>query len=80
MAKMLCVLLLLATLLTVLALTAQPAAAQGYTNVASLEPWSPQSNYMSLAGYLRWMTFREQKVWLSMAEAKRIVAEQLSQT
>jgi hypothetical protein len=31
---------------------------------------------MSLAGYLRWMTFREQGVWLSMPEAQRIVAQQ----
>jgi len=79
MVKVLCFLLLLMTVVTVLALTPQPAAAQGYPNVASLQPWTPESNYMSLAGYLRWMTFREQKVWLSMAEANRIVAEQLKE-
>jgi hypothetical protein len=56
-----------------------PAAAAEYTNVAGLEPWSAETRYMSLPGYLRWMTFQEQGVWLSMVEAKRIVAEQLAQ-
>jgi hypothetical protein len=56
-----------------------PAAAQEYANVAGLEPWSAETRYMSLPGYLRWMTFQDQGVWLSMAEAKRIVAEQLAQ-
>ena len=59
------------------ALAAPPAAAAEYPKVANLKPWSPESNYMSLAGYLRWMTFREQGVWLSMPEAKRIVAAQM---
>jgi len=61
------------------ALAAPPACAAEYHNVAGLEPWPPESNYMSLAGCLRWMTFREQGVWLSMGEAKRIVNEQLQQ-
>jgi len=56
-----------------------PAAAAEYTNVAGREPWSAETQYMSLPGYLRRMTFQEQGVWLSMAEAKRIVAEQLAQ-
>ena len=63
-------------------LAPQPAAAQGeggqYVSVAGLQDWTPETNYMSLAGYLRWMTFTEQKVWLSVAEAKRIVAEQMA--
>jgi hypothetical protein len=54
------------------------AEAAQYPNVATLEPFSPECNYMSRAGYLRWMTFQEQDVWLSMAEAQRIVKEQLS--
>jgi hypothetical protein len=56
-----------------------PAAAAEYANVASLEPWSAETRYMSLPGYLRWTTFQEQGVWLSVPEAKRIVAEQLAQ-
>jgi hypothetical protein len=70
-------LLLVMVLGTVIALSAQPAAAAEYPDVSGLQPWSAESNYMSLPGYLRWMTFREQGVWLSMPEAKRIVAEQL---
>ena len=62
---------------TLFALSAEPAAAAQYTDVAGLESWSAPSNYMSLPGYLRWMTFKEQGVWLSMPEAKRIVAQQM---
>ncbi len=69
-------LLVLLVLGMLVAVATAPASAAQYTNVAGLEPWSAESNYMSLAGYLRWMTFREQGVWLSMPEAQRIVAQQ----
>ncbi len=69
-------LLVALVLLGTLVAAAAPASAAQYTNVASLQPFSAESNYMSWAGYLRWMTFREQGVWLSMPEAKRIVAQQ----
>jgi hypothetical protein len=59
-----------------LALATSPASAAQYTNVTGLKAWSAETNYMSLAGYLRWMTFREQGVWLSMPEAQRIVTQQ----
>ena len=62
-----------------MALMPQAAAAQGggsYANVSGLKPFTAESNYMSLPGYLRWMTYTEQQVWLSVPEAKRIVAEQ----
>ena len=72
-------LLILALMGVIVGLAAPPAAAAEYPNVGSLEPWSAQTNYMSLAGYLRWLTFQDQGVWLSMAEAKRIVAEQIEQ-
>lgn len=64
---------------TLLAVAAAPASAAQYTNVAALEPWCGATNYMSLPGYLRWMTFKDQGVWLSMAEANRIVAEQMQE-
>jgi hypothetical protein len=70
-------LVVLALFGTLLALSAEPAAAAQYTNVAGLQSWSAETNYMSLPGYLRWMTFKEQGVWLSMPEAKRIVAQQM---
>ncbi len=62
---------------TMLALATPPASAAEYTNVAGLQQWSAETNYMSLAGYLRWMTFKDQGIWLSMPEAQRIVAEQM---
>ena len=72
-------LVILVLLGTMLALATPPASAAEYTNVAGLQSWSAETNYMSLAGYLRWMTFKEQGVWLSMPEAQRIVAEQMMQ-
>jgi len=69
-------LLALMAVAMLLASALTPAAAAEYPNVAGLQPFSAETNYMSLAGYLRWMTFKEQSVWLSMAEAQRIVAEQ----
>jgi hypothetical protein len=64
--------------------TAQPAAAQaqtstvagGYPDVSGLQPFAAETNYMSLAGYLKWTAFKDQQVWLSMAEAQHIVAGQ----
>jgi|WetSurMetagenome_2_1015567.scaffolds.fasta_scaffold292370_2 hypothetical protein len=69
----------------IIGVTAQPAAAQGqtptmtgeYMNVSSLVPFSPEANFMSLAGYLRWTTLRDQQVLLTRAEAQRIVTSQL---
>lgn len=70
-----CLLVLLCVLAAMLT-AASPASAAQYTDVAGLQPFAAESNFMSLAGYLRWMTFTEQGVWLSMPEAKRIVAQQ----
>ncbi len=72
------VLVVIVLLGTVIALATPPASAAEYTNVAGLQPWSAESDYMSLPGYLRWMTFKEQGIWLSVPEAKRIVAEQIA--
>ncbi len=58
-------------------LTAPPVDAGQYVDVTALRQFSRECNYMSHAGYLRWMSFREQGVWLSMAEASRIVQEQM---
>ena len=77
MSKTIWPLVILVLVGTLIAAATTPAAAGAYPDVSGLQPWTPESNYMSLAGYLRWMTFREQGVWLSMAEAKRIVVEQL---
>ena len=68
----------------VVGVAAQPAAAQAqtstvageYPNVSGVAPFSAAANFMSLAGYLRWTAFKEQGVWLSRAEAQRIVTAQ----
>lgn len=78
--------LLLVMVLSVMVVgaTAQPAAAQAqtttvageYPDVSGLQPFAAETNFMSLAGYLRWTAFKDQQVWLSVPEAQRIVAEQ----
>jgi hypothetical protein len=46
-------------------------------NVVDLQPATAQTNYMPLPGYLRWLTWRDQQVWLSYPEAARIVRAQV---
>jgi hypothetical protein len=70
-----CLLVLFCVLATLFA-AGSPASAAQYTDVAGLQAFAAESNFMSHAGYLRWTTFTEQGVWLSMPEAKRIVAQQ----
>ena len=67
--------------------TAQPAAAQAqtgtaageYPDVSGLQPFAAETNYMSLAGYLKWTAFKGNGVWLSTAEAQRVVTSQQAQ-
>jgi uncharacterized protein YdeI (BOF family) len=47
-----------------------------YPDVHSLKPFSAEANYMSLAGYLRYLVFQQTGQWLTRAEAVRIVAQQ----
>lgn len=63
------------TLLVASAVT--PVLAQTpYPDVSKLDPFSAESNFMSLPGYLRWVTFQQTTNWLSYTEAERIVVEQ----
>jgi len=81
--------LLLVMVLSVMVVgaTAQPAAAQAetstaageYPDVSGLQPFAAETNYMSLAGYLKWTAFKGNGVWLSTAEAQRIVTSQQAQ-
>jgi len=48
----------------------------GFPNVAGLKPFSPETNFMSLPGYLRWLVHQASGTWITYAEAKRIVEEQ----
>jgi hypothetical protein len=61
---------------TLVALTPQPASAAEYPSVAGTPPFTAAASFMSLPGYLRWQTFREQGVWITYAEAVRIVRAQ----
>lgn len=61
----------------VLAVAIAPAFAQQYPNVSNLKPFSPEANYMSLPGYLRWVVFQQTAQWITYAEAARIVRQQL---
>lgn len=60
----------------ILAVTATASFAQQYPNVKNLKPFSPETNFMSQAGYLRWVTYQQSNTWLSVAEAQRIVNSQ----
>ncbi|HLY24374.1 MAG TPA: hypothetical protein VKT83_18055 [bacterium] len=59
--------------------TPAPATTQTqgqYPNVANLKPFSAEANYMSLAGYLRYLVFQQTGQWLTREEAVRIVNQQ----
>lgn len=68
----------------VIGITAQPAAAQDqasvvageYPDVSGIVPFTAEANFMSLAGYLKWTSFKDNGVWLSRLEAQRIVTAQ----
>lgn len=70
-------LLVLVLTVLVLAVVIAPAFAQQYPNVSNLKPFSPEANFMSLPGYLRWLVFQQTGQWITYAEAARIVTEQL---
>lgn len=54
----------------------RPASAAEYPAVADLQKFSAESKFMSLPGYLRWLMFQQDGVWISRAEAARIVKTQ----
>lgn len=75
-------LVILMFLVVLMLALAAPAFAQAqapageYPNVAGMTAFSAETNFMSLPGYLRWITWRDQQVWLTREEATRIVAAQ----
>ncbi|MHB9131208.1 MAG: hypothetical protein ACYDBB_08985 [Armatimonadota bacterium] len=72
------ILAVLATL-TVFGLV-QRASAQAVPSVIGVTAFSAQSQYMSLAGYLRWQTFKESNVWISQEESEQLVHSQVRAT
>ncbi|HKX16960.1 MAG TPA: hypothetical protein VJT33_02985 [bacterium] len=55
---------------------ATPQTQGQYPNVANLKPFSAEADYMSLAGYLRYLVFQQASQWLTREEAVRIVNQQ----
>jgi hypothetical protein len=70
---------LCAGLLALATLGITAAEAQQYPSVGNLQPFSAQTNYMSLPGYLRYLVHQQQGTWLTYAEASRIVDQQRKQ-
>ena len=53
-----------------------PLATTGaYADVRNLEPFSAETDHMSLAGYLRYLTHQRTSQWLTYPEATRIVRQ-----
>lgn len=52
----------------------------GFPNVAHLRPFSPETNFMSLPGYLRWLIHEASGTWITYQEAERVVKEQQAGT
>jgi hypothetical protein len=44
--------------------------------VENLKPFSPETEFMSLSGYLRYLVFQQSGLWLSYRESARIIREQ----
>lgn len=54
------------------------ADAQQAPNVSNLDEFSPATNFMSRAGYLRWVMFQQTGRWITRQEAERFVKQQAS--
>ena len=52
------------------------ASAQQYPSVSTLTPYTAQTNFMSLPGYLRYVSHQQTGQWLTYTEAGRIVHQQ----
>jgi len=72
-------LLAMLVIVTMFALIAPASAQQVIPNVKGLTPYSAQTNFMSLPGYLRWQYYIENgNVWVSIQEATQLVNSQIS--
>lgn len=56
----------------------QPSPGQVPT-VSNLKPFSPEADFMSLAGYLRYLMHQATGQWVTYAEATRVVRQQGAQ-
>jgi hypothetical protein len=59
--------------------TVVDAASPGqYPKVSGLRPFSLEANFMSLAGYFRFLVFARDGIWLSRHECVAIVNQQIA--
>lgn len=56
----------------------QAPATVTYPQVSRLRPFSPEANYMSLPGLLRFLVYQRDGIWLSREEAVAIVQQQMA--
>lgn len=52
------------------------ASAQTIPNVQGLTPFTPQTRYMSLEGYMRWQYHQQTAQWITWNEAVALVDQQ----
>ncbi|HKV44656.1 MAG TPA: hypothetical protein VJT32_08285 [bacterium] len=50
-----------------------------WPDVTGLRPYTPETNGMSLAGFLRYLTFQQTGMWISQDDAVRVVSQEESQ-
>jgi hypothetical protein len=55
------------------------AFAQQYPKVGNIKPFSAAAHFMSLPGYLRYLTHLQTGQWLTYGEAARVVKQQMGQ-
>jgi len=55
--------------------TARPSGA--VYSVVGIKAFSPEANFLSLPGLLRWQYFVENGIWISPREAEDLVRQQL---
>ena len=63
-------------LVTAAAVSAPSAQAQTYPSVSGLTAFSPECNYMSKPGYLRYRYYQDSKQFIDYETAARVVQEQ----
>ena len=63
-------------IVTAAAVSTPSAQAQTYPSVSGLTAFSPDCNYMSKPGYLRFRYFQSSNEFISYETAARVVAEQ----
>jgi len=71
--------LLLFTLLLGMTLLGQltPARAMTDNNLCGLKPFTAETHYMSLEGYMRYQHFQQQHLWLKGEQAVMLTRQQL---